>query len=117
MQIGPVEPISPAWKLAVVNVLKTGRTNDTIQWGRSAFVDWSTYGYQMEAYPSLIAALEDEHLQGRCWLDLSLKGNETYDFLFSHPHINFPFYCKITLMSNRIQIRILSTHKAEKLTL
>ena len=117
MQIGPVEPIPPAWKLAVVKVLKTGLTDVKILWGPNALVDWSTYGYQMQAYPLLIEALEDENAQGCRWLELSLKGNETYDFLFSHPHVTFPFYCKITLMSGSIQIRILSTHKAERTTL
>lgn len=88
-----------------------------IDWTPQAFQRWKTDtigGWKQEAYDAMIATLAIEGVEGD--ETTSQKGQAaTYEFLFWRGTTRM--YGKIALLKNRINILILSAHRAERDTL
>jgi len=111
------EPIPEAWRKDVIRIL---RTNDRrlIEWTASALQRWETDTFgdaqEYEAYDAMIAALEQEGIEGN--ETTSYPGQTaTYEFLFSFR--DHPMYGKIALYDDRLRLLILSAHKPKRQTL
>jgi hypothetical protein len=109
-------PIPEVWRKDVVRILRTC-SDRRISWTPQAFQRWKTDsngGWRNEAYEAMIAALSNAGIEGD--ETTSEKGQAaTYQFLFWRG--TTLMYGKIALLKNRIQILILSAHRAERDTL
>src|SRR5688572_5500161 len=110
-------PIPEDWRKDVIRIL---RSNDSrlIEWTTPARQRWEddTFGnaQEYEAYDAMIAALQRDDVTGN--ETTSYPGQTgTYEFLF---HFGRELmYGKIALCDGRLQILILSAHKAKKQSL
>ena len=114
-------PIPKEWRVAVVNALRTADQR-RIDWTLPARQRWETDtsgAWVTDAYDGMIAALEDD----------SIEGNETtalpgqiaaYEFFFRRNRErggSENMYGKIALKQGRVSILILSSHRPERPTL
>jgi hypothetical protein len=110
------QPIPGPWRETVLCILRT-EDERRIEWTRPAFQRWKTdtFGaWKNEAYDAMIAALATDGIEGNATTSMDDQ-IAAYEFLF---HFNKKqMYGKIALKKNRIQILILSAHKAERATL
>jgi hypothetical protein len=110
------QPIPGPWRETVLCILRT-EDDRRIEWTLPAFQRWKTdtFGaWKNEAYDAMITALATEGIEGN--ETTSMPGQlATYEFLFHFKKEQM--YGKIALRNNRIQILILSAHKAARPTL
>ncbi len=109
-------PIPESWKNDVVRILRT-YSDRQIGWTPQAFQRWKTDsfgGWKQEAYDAMIAALSNADIKGD---ETTSEAGQvaTYQFLFWRG--NTRMYGKISLLKNRVNILILSAHRAERDTL
>ncbi len=114
-------PIPKEWRQAVVKALESADPRK-IEWTNPARSRWeieTSGAWAIEAYTGMIAALEDDSIEGN--ETTSFRGQlATYEFFF---HRNRDrggpekMYGKIALKQNRITILILSAHRPERQTL
>ena len=110
------QPIPGPWRETVLCILRT-EDERRIEWTRRALERWKTdtcSAWRNEAYDAMIAALATEGIEGNETTSMSDQ-IATYEFLF---HFKSKLmYGKISLRKNRIQILILSAHRANRPTL
>ena len=106
------EPIPGSWRNEVVRILKT-QDRKLIDWTFSARTDWQIFGFEYEAYDAMIAALTNPTTLGNGVGMVNAK--ESYEFLFFHAGTTM--YAKIALLIGSVPIRIVSAHRAKRLTL
>ncbi|HTI70748.1 MAG TPA: hypothetical protein VMF06_12330 [Candidatus Limnocylindria bacterium] len=115
-------PIPSDWRTAVVKVLQTSDPK-RIEWTIPARQRWETdtFGgaWVTDAYEGMIAALEDDSIEGN--ETTAFPGQiATYEFFFfrNRPQGGLEkMYGKIALKQGRISILILSAHRPERQTL
>jgi hypothetical protein len=109
------QPIPDAWRETVIAILRNGDPG-RIDWTFRARQDWdaATGGFTYEAYPPMLAALEQPGVEGN--LVTPFPGQvETYEFLFFHAGRRM--YGKLALIDGRLKIAVVSAHLAQRSTL
>lgn len=114
-------PIPKDWRIAVIKALQTADPR-RISWTPPARQRWETdtFGaWLRDAYDGMVAALEDDSIEGN--ETTALSGQiAAYEFFFWRSRERGgpeKMYGKVVLKDDRISILVLSAHRPERQTL